>query len=93
MGLAYLIRLCGYKNVQNVVYEKEMMGEIIFILNEIKARAMATFRLTLSEIDMADNSNFSRHEEVANPLVGAGLDDAKKAQFEVFFGESFKQKV
>ena len=52
--LAYLICLCGINNVENIVLKKDMMSEVFFILNEIKAQDFSTFWLTPSEIEIPE---------------------------------------
>ena len=49
-ALAYLICLCGFRDITSVKKDKEMMSEVLYLLSEIRARAMVNFRLTPSEV-------------------------------------------
>ena len=69
-ALGYLINICGYNNnfVGDIVHNNKMMEELFLLLNEVKARAMSAFRLTLSEINIPE-PNFEDIENSANPIV------------------------
>ena len=84
-GLAYLIRLCGYKGVESLVHEKEMMSELFILMNEIETRALSDFRLTLSEIEIP-HRDFVEVEKAANPI---NADDPKLcSKMEEFLNEN-----
>ena len=70
------------KDVESVVCDKDMMAEVFFLMNEMKAQAMSLFRLALSEIDMPDTSEAETAEQAANLFA---MEDKKKSQFETFF--------
>ena len=55
------------------------------MLNEVKARAMSAFRLTLSEINKTE-PNFEDIENSANPIV------ANKKELEQFLSENLSNK-
>ena len=82
-GLAYLIRICGFTDISSVAHEKNMMAEIFLLLNEIKARAMISFRLTLSEIDIPER-NFEEDERAANPIVATQQADKLSNEHDFF---------
>lgn len=102
-GLAYLIRLCGFKNLTNVVHEKEIMSEVFYLIEEIKARAITAFRLTPSEIDLpAEVDHFATIQEATNPIIsthdvanytpGGENDTAQRAEYEAFFNANLSNK-
>ena len=80
-GLAYLIRLCSYRNITSLVHKKEIMEELFLLINEIKARALAAFRLTPSEIEIPATDGHS--EELADTD-----ENSNGAQMELFFNQN-----
>ena len=86
-ALGYLINICGYNNnlVGDIVHNNKMMEELFLLLNEVKARAMSAFRLTLSEINIPE-PNFEDIENSANPIV------ANKKEFEQFLSDNLSTK-
>ena len=83
-GLAYLIRLSGYNNVTTVVHKKEIMEDIFLLMNKIEARAIGSFCLSLSKINIP-NVNYEEAEQVANPITSTTMDEKTKAELERFF--------
>ena len=63
LALAYLICLCGYKNVTTVSKQEEIMADILLLLSEIKARAISSFQMfpesveAIGYVPHGDNSN------------------------------------
>ena len=53
-GLAYLIYLCGFCNVDSLVKNEKIYSELLLMISEIKARAIATFKLPPESIDVVD---------------------------------------
>ena len=85
-GLAYLIRLCGYKNLASLIHQKEVMEELFLLMKEIKARALVAFWLTISEIEIPECGERSTEEGEATVADTDG--GTKNAEMELFFNQN-----
>ena len=84
-GLAYLIRICSYRNITSLVHQKEVMEELFLLINEIKAQALTAFWLTPSEIEVracGDDYQISSNNDHREELVDT--ENSNAAEMELF---------
>ena len=75
-GLAYLIRLCGFSNIEkpDIIHEHKMMTELYLLLREIKAQATIAFKLTPPLLTDGNDYKLNEGEEenctkAVNPII------------------------
>ena len=93
-ALAYLICLCGFRDITSVKKDKDMMTEVLYLLSEVRARAIVNFRLTPSEVvirnlDMTDEDDVSANHITAP--TNKDIELSKK--FEGLFNSNLSMKA
>ena len=81
-GLAYLIRLCGFSNIEkpDIIHEHEMMTELYLLLREIKAQATIAFKLTPPLLTDDDDYDLSNDEEEDTPASETTLNNPSSVE-------------
>ena len=86
-GLAYLIRLCGYNDVENVEKESEMMNDLFLLMSEVKARAITSFKISPESLE-GDYDQIQFNDDANNAIAGENQNAEKGKQIESFLKEN-----
>ena len=97
-ALAYLIRLCGFNNLQTVSKNQTLMSELMLLLSEVKARAISAIRLSPESVESVDyvprDDDFvpERTDEGQATLDGDDENNKYVDELESFLQENLSNK-
>ena len=92
LALAYLVRLCGFKNVTKIAKKEDIMAELFLLLSEVKTRAISAFRLSPESLNVVDYVPSEDNNTSESNNYMTSVSNQSRQHLETFFQEHLANK-